>query len=51
MKLKVETDYRVLRVRDYPPIADQLDAVWKGGEALDKMRAQVMAIKEKYPKK
>lgn len=51
MKFKIQTDYRALRVRDYPPIADQLDALWKGGEALDEMRAQVMAVKAKYPKK
>jgi hypothetical protein len=51
VKLKVETDYRELRVREYPPIAEQLDALWKGGKDLEAMRQQVMAVKEKYPKK
>ena len=51
MKISVPVDYAQARREKYPPIADQLDAVWKGGEALDEMRAQVMAVKEKYPKK
>jgi hypothetical protein len=34
----------------YPSIADQLDALWKGGAAAEEMKATVMAIKEKYPK-
>lgn len=50
MKLKIEQDYAELRRRAYPPITDQLDAYWKGGAAADEMRAQVIAVKAKYPK-
>lgn len=42
--------YDVLRAYEYPAIADQLDAFWKGGNALEEMRAKVLAVKEKYPK-
>lgn len=51
MKFELKRDYSDLRKNAYPPIAEQLDALWKGGEALDKMREQVMAVKAKYPKK
>jgi hypothetical protein len=43
-------DYVDLRATEYPPIEDQLDALWKGGEALTEMQARIMAVKEKYPK-
>lgn len=42
--------YSFKRAREYPKLADQLDALWKGGEALEQMKTQIMAIKEKYPK-
>lgn len=35
---------------EYPPIGDQLDALWKGGDAAAEMLARVQAVKEKYPK-
>jgi hypothetical protein len=38
------------RVIEYPPIGDQLDALWKGGEAAAEMLAKVQAVKAKYPK-
>lgn len=38
------------RAKEYPPIGDQLDALWKGGEAAAAMLAQVQAVKAKYPK-
>jgi hypothetical protein len=38
------------RIEDYPGIADQLDAIWKGGEAMENMRKTVMAVKAKWPK-
>lgn len=38
------------RQGEYPPIGDQLDALWKGGEAATEMLAKVQAIKAKYPK-
>jgi hypothetical protein len=43
-------NYADLRRREYPSLADQLDALWKGGVAAEEMREQVMAVKEKYPK-
>lgn len=42
--------YVELRAAEYPPIAEQLDALWKGGEAAEEMRIVIMAVKEKYPK-
>ena len=38
------------RQREYPPIGDQLDALWKGGDAAAEMLAKVQAVKTKYPK-
>jgi hypothetical protein len=35
---------------EYPPIGDQLDALWKGGDAAAEMLAKVQAVKTKYPK-
>ena len=37
-------------LRQYPSIGDQLDAIWKGGDAQADMLKQVMAVKAKYPK-
>lgn len=42
--------YQQLRAAEYPPIGDQLDALWKGGEAAAEMLAKVQAVKTKYPK-
>jgi hypothetical protein len=50
VKFKVKQDYRDLRRGEYPDIRDQLDALWKGGEALEAMRQQIVAVKEKYKK-
>ena len=50
MKFELKRDYRDLRKEAYPPIAEQLDALWKGGEALDEMRQRVLEVKERYPK-
>lgn len=52
-RLQAEYDaleYQRLREPEYPPIKDQLDALWKGGTALEDMKAQVLAVKAKYPK-
>ena len=38
------------RQAEYPAIGDQLDALWKGGEAAADMLAKVQAVKAKYPK-
>jgi hypothetical protein len=43
-------EYKYKRAEEYPAIGDQLDALWKGGEAATVMLAQVQAVKAKYPK-
>ena len=43
-------EYQRLRAPEYPPIGDQLDALWKGGEAAEAMLQQIQAVKSKYPK-
>ena len=43
-------EYKSNRVAEYPSIGDQLDALWKGGEAATEMLAKVQAVKTKYPK-
>lgn len=42
--------YKTQRANEYPPIGDQLDALWKGGEAAAEMLSKVQAVKDKYPK-
>ena len=42
--------YIAKRQAEDPPIGDQLDALWKGGEAAAEMLAKVQAVKAKYPK-
>jgi hypothetical protein len=42
--------YITKRAAEYPPIGDQLDALWKGGDAAAEMLAKVQAVKNKYPK-
>ena len=44
------TEYQRQRASEYPPIGDQLDALWKGGDAAAEMLAKVQAVKSKYPK-
>jgi hypothetical protein len=41
--------YIAKRQAEYPAIGDQLDALWKGGEAAAEMLAKVQAVKAKYP--
>jgi len=43
-------EYARKRAAEYPPIGDQLDALWKGGDAAAEMLATVQAVKAKYPK-
>lgn len=43
-------DYYALRRAEYPSLADQLDALWKGGEAAAAMTAKIAEVKAKYPK-
>jgi hypothetical protein len=45
-----EQTYAQKRAAEYPPIGDQLDALWKGGDAAEEMLAIVQAVKSKYPK-
>ena len=45
-----KTDYKRSRAAAYPPIGDQLDALWKGGDAAAEMLVLVQAVKTKYPK-
>jgi len=42
--------YARSRAAEYPAIGDQLDALWKGGEAAQAMLEQVMAVKARHPK-
>ena len=42
--------YKAKRQAEYPPIGDQLDALWKGGDAAAEMLTIVQAVKAKYPK-
>lgn len=42
--------YKAKRAAEYPPIGDQLDALWKGGAEAEAMLAKVQAVKAKYPK-
>ena len=42
--------YRELRARAYPPIGDQLDAIWKGGGPESAMLQTILAVKAKFPK-
>lgn len=48
-------DYRQLRAAAYPPMGDQLDAIWKllqpdeGTEAFT-VKQLILAVKAKYPK-
>ena len=45
-----EPTYADLRREAYPLIGDQLDALWKGGVEAEAMKAEIMAIKQKFPK-
>jgi hypothetical protein len=43
-------DYYAKRRTEYPSLSDQLDAMWKGGNALSDMLQKINEVKEKYPK-
>ena len=40
--------YQRQRAAEYPPIADQLDAIFHGG--LEAWRTQIQAVKDQFPK-
>ena len=42
--------YQENRVAEYPPIGDQLDALYHAGAFPDEMAATIKAVKDKYPK-
>lgn len=42
--------YRELRAKAYPPMGDQLDALWKGGADQAAMKAAIDKVKSDYPK-
>lgn len=48
--VRVKVDYREKRRPEYPPIEEQLDAIWKGGAEMEAMRLRVLAVKAKFPK-
>jgi hypothetical protein len=43
-------DYYAKRRAEYPSLAEQLGAMWKGGDAAIEMAAKIAEIKAKYPK-
>lgn len=46
----VPPTYSQRRAVAYPPIGDQLDALWKGGEAEAAMLKTILAVKAESPK-
>ena len=42
--------YKEQRAPEYPPIGDQLDALFKAGVFPADMAAAIQAVKDKYPK-
>ena len=42
--------YKDDRKAAYPPIGDQLDALWRGGQDHTDMKAQIDAVKAAHPK-
>lgn len=45
-----KVSYRGLRAKAYPPVGDQLDALWKGGQEQAAMKAAIDKVKADYPK-
>ncbi len=51
LKIKQEkTEYQRQRAPEYPPIGDQLDALFHAGVFPPEMAEKIQAIKNKYPK-
>lgn len=44
------TSYQESRRKEYPPIGDQLDALWTGGDAAAEMKKRIESVKAKFPK-
>lgn len=52
-RLQAEYDakeYARKRAREYPPLGDQLDALFHAGVFPPEMAAMIQAVKDKYPK-
>lgn len=49
-KFVLRTDYAALRADEYPPIGDQLDALFKAGVFPEDMASLIAEVKAKYPK-
>jgi hypothetical protein len=50
---RMEAEWQTIKYqqdREYPPIGDQLDALFHAGAFPDDMAAQIQAVKDKYPK-
>lgn len=43
-------DYYAKRKKEYPSLGDQLDALWKGGDAVTNMLNKINEVKNRYPK-
>jgi hypothetical protein len=48
--LRDNTQYRRSRAAEYPPIGDQLDALFHAGVFPAEMAARIQAVKDRYPK-
>jgi hypothetical protein len=46
----VPKTYTELRRKAYPPVGDQLDALWKGGQPQADMKLIIDGVKATYPK-
>jgi hypothetical protein len=42
--------YEQRRLTEYPSVGDQLDALWKGGQAQADMKVVIDAVKANHPK-
>ncbi len=49
-KYVLASSYAELRRTEYPPIGDQLDALFHAGVFPTEMAAMLQAVKDKYPK-
>ena len=47
---RLATEYQRQRAPEYPPVGDQLDALFHAGAFPAEMAAKLQAVKDKYPK-
>ena len=50
MTIYEKAEYQRRRVNEYPPIGDQLDALYHGGVFPKEMADLIKSVKDKYPK-